>query len=131
MWLSSRNVPAGKPESAPAAISEIEIREMIWSLGRQASTLGRDAAEVCAAITDADKVVGEQASRLQVLAQQLAGIADAQAAIAEQTKGARQSANRAGEVGGIQFHGGGETRRRRRTNFWRRCRCSEGIGRQR
>ncbi len=81
----------------------------INGINREASTLGRDAAEVRGAIDDTLKAAGAQAEQVQALARQLGEITQGQHAIVEETGHGAQAVERArtaihavgGEVSGI------------------------------
>jgi len=95
------------PVAGPANGSD--ARALIVGINREASTLGRDAAEVRGAIDDTIKAAGTQAQQVQALARQLGEITRGQHAIVEETGQGAQAVERArgaihavgGEVSGI------------------------------
>src|SRR5262245_36512820 len=103
------------PNPAPQAANEApatggpDARTLINGINREASTLGRDAAEVRGAIDDTIKAAGAQAQQVQALARELGEITRGQHAIVEETGQGTQAVDRArsaihavgGEVSGI------------------------------
>jgi methyl-accepting chemotaxis protein len=89
--------------------SDLDARTLIVGINREASTLGRDAAEVRGAIDDTIKAADVQAQKVQALARQLGEITRGQHAIVEETDRGAQVVERAraavhavgGEVSGI------------------------------
>jgi methyl-accepting chemotaxis protein len=81
--------------AVPAAAPLIDGRAAVQSMARQASTLGREAAEVRGLIVDTQAVSAGQAQALLVLAQQLQQITSAQDGIGVQTQHSRQAMSRA------------------------------------
>ncbi|MFN0186339.1 MAG: methyl-accepting chemotaxis protein [Aquabacterium sp.] len=82
---------AANDEAAPGVVS----RELIDELARQASVLGREAAEVRGAIDDANQAAAGQAQTLGVLARELGEVAQVQDGIAEQTRAGMSAVARA------------------------------------
>jgi methyl-accepting chemotaxis protein len=86
-----------------------DARALVVGINREASTLGRDAAEVRGAIDDTIKAAGLQAQQVQALAKQLDEVTRGQHAIVEETGSGSQAVERArsaihavgGEVSGI------------------------------
>jgi len=86
-----------------------DVHTLIVGINREASTLGRDAAEVRGAIDDTIKAAGTQAQQVQALARQLGEVNRGQHAIVEETGQGAQAVERArsaihavgGEVSGI------------------------------
>jgi methyl-accepting chemotaxis protein len=107
----------GKGKTAPApavAVAETaapapELRAAVDSIGRQASSMGREAAEVRGLMEDTQKVSARQAQALNALAGQVQQITKAQHAIGEVSQGSLGAVDRArkavedvgAEVGGI------------------------------
>ena len=81
-----------EPASPPAA------SEFIAQLGRQASSLGREAAEVRGVLDDTHKIATSQAQALHVLAQQLQEVVRAQAAIDQETQQGLQAVAQVGDA---------------------------------
>ncbi|RVU46291.1 methyl-accepting chemotaxis protein [Rubrivivax rivuli] len=99
-----RPEPALAPETAQAAAAG----RFIGQLGRQASSLGREAAEVRGVIDDTHKLANSQAQALQALAQQLQEVVRAQAAIDHETQQGLQAVARVGDaVQGVSTEVGG------------------------
>jgi methyl-accepting chemotaxis protein len=102
-------VAAEAMAQTPPAASDGEARRIVVAMGAQASTMGREAAEVRGVIEDTQKVSAHQAQAIAALATQLHEITRSQEAIGEQTKGslaavahARSAVESVGrEVGGI------------------------------
>src|SRR5262245_34076620 len=94
---------------APQGGVDGDARRIVISMGTQASTMGREAAEVRGVIEDTQKVSAHQAQAMAALATQLHEITRSQEAIGEQTQGslaavahARSAVESVGrEVGGI------------------------------
>ena len=94
---------------APQAAPDGDARRIVVAMGAQASTMGREAAEVRGVIEDTQKVSAHQAQAIAALATQLHEITRSQEAIGEQTQGslaavahARSAVESVGrEVGGI------------------------------
>ncbi len=87
-----------QPAVPAAAAPLIDGRAAVQSMARQASTLGREAAEVRGLIVDTQAVSAGQAQALLVLAQQLQQITSAQDGIGVQTQHSRQAMSRAREA---------------------------------
>ncbi len=112
MFAVFRKTP---PAAAAAAAHESPVssgpdpRALVIGINREASTLGRDAAEVRGAIDDTIKAAGAQAQQVQALVQQLGEVTRGQHAIVEETGHGAQAVERArtaihavgGEVSGI------------------------------
>jgi methyl-accepting chemotaxis protein len=111
MFAAFRKTPPPAPQAAndTAVASALDARTLITGISREASTLGRDAAEVRGAIEDAIKAAGAQAQQVQVLGRQLGEITQGQHAIVKETDAGAQAVERArsaihtvgGEVSGI------------------------------
>jgi len=94
---------------APQSAQDSDARRIVVAMGAQASTMGREAAEVRGVIEDTQKVSAHQAQAIAALATQLHEITRSQEAIGEQTQGslaavahARSAVESVGrEVGGI------------------------------
>jgi methyl-accepting chemotaxis protein len=89
-----------RPATATPAINDAEpppldARALINGINREASTLGRDAAEVRGAIDDTIKAAGAQAQKVQALAQQLGEVTQGQHAIVDETSHSTQAVERA------------------------------------
>jgi methyl-accepting chemotaxis protein len=88
-----------KPAAAAAVDDAVppqpDARSLINGINREASTLGRDAAEVRGAIDDTIKAAGAQAQKVQALAQQLAEVAQGQHEIVDETCQSTQAVERA------------------------------------
>jgi methyl-accepting chemotaxis protein len=101
--------PAPQAANDTAVTSALDARTLITGISREASTLGRDAAEVRGAIDDAIKAAGAQAQQVQALGRQLGEITQGQHAIVKETDAGAQAVERArsaihtvgGEVSGI------------------------------
>ena len=87
--------PAGLP--APTA-SAGTASDFVAKLGRQASSLGREAAEVRGVLDDTQKIATQQAQALQALAQQLQQVVRAQSAIDEETRHGLQAVAQVGDA---------------------------------
>ena len=82
--------------------------QTISTLSRQASTLGREAAEVRGVLDDTQKVATAQAQALQALTRQLHDVVSSQAAIAEESQRGLQAVGRVGDaVQGVSTEVGG------------------------
>jgi len=68
---------------------------LIGGISREASTLGRDAAEVRGAIDDTIKAAAAQAQKVQALARQLGEVTQGQGAIVEETGASTRAVERA------------------------------------
>jgi methyl-accepting chemotaxis protein len=91
-----RNKP--EPDVAPVAAettSGPDIRAAIDSIGRQASNMGREAAEVRGLLEDTQKVSARQAQTLNALAGQVQEITRAQDAISDVSAGSQAAVERA------------------------------------
>jgi len=93
LFKKSKDVaqPVGPVDTKP----QIDGRGAVQSMARQASTLGREAAEVRGLIIDTQAVSARQAQALLVLAQQLQQITHSQDGISVQTQDSRQAVSRA------------------------------------
>lgn len=101
---------ARAPEPAPAAPAVASaVDGLIGLISRQASDVGREAAEVRGAIDDSVKAAGAQAQTLHALAEQVRDVTRVQALIGDHTRASLQAVAAAGravqgvgdEVGGI------------------------------
>jgi methyl-accepting chemotaxis protein len=107
--LRSRAQPEAAEAECTAAAPAVDAAALIGSLARQASTLGRDAAEVRGTIDDTTKLAARQAQALQALAEQMREVTAAQQAIGRHGDAGRDAVARARtavegvghEVGGI------------------------------
>jgi methyl-accepting chemotaxis protein len=82
-------------EPAAAASAQIDGRGAVQSMAKQASTLGREAAEVRGLIIDTQAASSRQTKALLGLAQQLQQITHSQDGITKQTQDSRQAVSRA------------------------------------
>ena len=104
----SKKKTAAAPPAAPAPAVP-DLRQAVQAIARQASSLGRDAAEVRGLIDDTAKVNQQQAEAVQALGGQLTEVQRAQGGIADTTADSLQAVERAraavaqvgSEVGGI------------------------------
>lgn len=104
-----RSKPVVAEASNDAAQAAVESRAAITEISREASSLGRDAAEVRGSIDDTIKCASAQAEAIRTLAQQLGEITRSQGVIVDETKQGTQAVERArgaidvlgGEVSGI------------------------------
>jgi methyl-accepting chemotaxis protein len=111
MFAVFRKTPNPAPQAANdvAPASGPDAHALIVGINREASTLGRDAAEVRGAIDDTIKAAGTQAQQVQALARELGEITRGQHAIVDETGQGVQAVERArgaihavgGEVSGI------------------------------
>jgi methyl-accepting chemotaxis protein len=111
MFSALRRTPPAAPAPAAndATPSRLDARSLIVGINREASTLGRDAAEVRGAIDDTIKAAGAQAHKVQALARQLGEITQGQHVIVDETGQGTHAVERAraaidavgGEVSGI------------------------------
>jgi methyl-accepting chemotaxis protein len=92
-----RNKPqAGEPvPTTEAAAGAPDMRAAIDSIGKQASNMGREAAEVRGVMEDTQKVSARQAQTLNKLAGQVHEITKAQDAISEVSHGSQSAVERA------------------------------------
>ena len=95
MFSLLKKPPVPVPSAAPREPPAIDAHELITGISREASTLGRDAAQVRGAIDDSIKAAGAQAQRVQALAQQLAEVTQGQHAIVDETGSSTQAVERA------------------------------------
>jgi len=86
------DTPAAAMEPAPA---QPDIRAAVDSIGKQASNMGREAAEVRGLMEDTQKVSQRQAQTLNALAGQVQEITRAQDAISEVSHGSQAAVERA------------------------------------
>lgn len=93
---AARSEPAGVAE--PQAANAGAAGDFVAKLGRQASSLGREAAEVRGVLDDTHKIATQQAQALQALAQQLQEVVRAQSAIAEETRNGLQAVAQVGDA---------------------------------
>jgi methyl-accepting chemotaxis protein len=77
------------------AAGEPDLRAAVQSIGKQASSVGRDAAEVRGLLDDASKVSARQAQAVLALAGQLGEVTRAQQAIGDVTAGSLEAVGRA------------------------------------
>jgi methyl-accepting chemotaxis protein len=96
MFTLLRKPGAAAPVPRPEAPSpQLDARGLIEGISREASSLGRDAAEVRGAIDDTIKAAGAQAQKVQALAQQLGEVTQGQHAIVDETGASTQAVERA------------------------------------
>lgn len=103
---------AAVPANDPVAVAEPggadHSQTFVASLAQQASSLGREAAEVRGALDDTVKVATAQAQAVQALAQQLQDVVRAQAGIAAETQQGLQAVAQVAEaVQGVGTEVGG------------------------
>ena len=88
-----------RPAAAAPAVQDVEpaldARALINDINREASTLGRDAAQVRGAIDDTIKAAAAQAQKVQALAQQLGEVTQGQHTIVDETTHSTQAVERA------------------------------------
>lgn len=93
--------PAAAPANDPvveAAVPAVDARALVQSLQKEASGLGREAAEVRGVIDDTIRISSRQTEAVGSLAQQLQGIQQSQAAIGSFTEQSLQSVGQARHV---------------------------------
>jgi len=95
LTLFKKSKPVAEPIAPLAAKPQIDGRCAVQSMARQASTLGREAAEVRGLVADTQAVSARQAKALLVLVQQLQQITHSQDGISAQTQDSRQAVSRA------------------------------------
>lgn len=92
---AARAEPSEPPESnAPDAV------RIVGALSKQASTLGREAAEVRGTLADTHVIATAQGQAVQALAQQLQDVVRSQAAIGEETERGLQAVAQVGDAVG-------------------------------
>ncbi|MBX3600887.1 MAG: chemotaxis protein [Rubrivivax sp.] len=92
---AARAEPCEPPESnAPDAV------RIVGALSKQASTLGREAAEVRGTLADTHVIATAQGQAVQALAQQLQDVVRSQAAIGEETERGLQAVAQVGDAVG-------------------------------
>ena len=101
MFMLRRRPPVdadrGSP-AAPTAVSSLDAESLIPKLARQASTLGREAAEVRGALDDTTQVAAAQAQAVHALVQQLHEVVRAQAGIGQETEAGLRAVRQVGEA---------------------------------
>jgi len=95
LTLFKKNKAATEPAAPMPDTPQIDGRCAVQSMARQASTLGREAAEVRGLIIDTQAVSARQAKALLVLVQQLQQITHSQDGISAQAQDSRQAVSRA------------------------------------
>jgi methyl-accepting chemotaxis protein len=89
MLFSAFRKPAATPVQEPEVAAEqgrgVDTRAVVAALAKQASTLGREAAEVRGVLDDTHKIALAQGSAVQALALQVHEVVRAQTAIASET----------------------------------------------
>ena len=98
MFAVFRPAPASHPEAAPApaeGMSAQALRAAVQSIGKQASGLGREVAEVRGQLDDTTRDAQRQAQAVAALAEQVRSITQAQEAIGGVTAGSREAVTRA------------------------------------
>jgi methyl-accepting chemotaxis protein len=93
MFRKGRELPPVEPVVSAAGVPD--LRAAVQSIGKQASSVGRDAAEVRGLLDDASKVSARQAQAVLVLAGQLGEVTRAQQAIGDVTAGSLEAVGRA------------------------------------
>ncbi len=83
LTMLRRNPTRERAEPVPAQTSD--AMAVVAALARQASALGREAAEVRGVLDDTHKTAGAQGAAVQALARQVQEVVTAQTAIAEET----------------------------------------------
>lgn len=87
---------------APAPAQGVDMQPLVAELGRRASELGREAAEVRGLLDDSKKVLGRQADALGGLENQVQEVNESQDAIGSLTRGSMSAVARVREaVAGI------------------------------
>jgi methyl-accepting chemotaxis protein len=106
---AAANAAATEPVLASSTAPAADLSQFVSALSVQASTLGRESAEVRGVLDDSHKIATAQAAAVQALAQQLQDVVRSQAGIAEETQRGLAAVGRVGqavqavgtEVGGI------------------------------
>jgi len=100
MFRKGREQSSNEPVEpvVTAAAGEPDLRAAVQSIGKQASSVGRDAAEVRGLLDDASKVSARQAQAVVALAGQLGEVTRAQQAIGDVTAGSLEAVGRAREA---------------------------------
>ena len=93
--LLKKPAAAAPVPQSEAPSPHFDARALIEGISREASSLGRDAAEVRGAIDDTIKAAGAQAQKVQALAQQLGEVTQGQHAIVDETGSSTQAVERA------------------------------------
>ena len=109
MLFSAFRKPAASPAPSEPVIAAVDARAVVGTLAKQASTLGREAAEVRGVLDDTNKIAVAQGAAVQALAQQVQQVVLAQNAIAVETGTSLKAVGQVGdavqavgaEVGGI------------------------------
>jgi len=94
-FARSRLRPNALPATAEPPAPTIDASALVDSIGRQASTLGREAAEVRGLIGDAQNASSEQAQAISALAVQMQQVTRSQDAIGAQTSASQASVDEA------------------------------------
>jgi methyl-accepting chemotaxis protein len=89
---------AGRPADGAAAGLGRDPRELIVGISREASSLGRDAAEARGAIDDSIKAAEQQTEALRALARQLGEVTRSQQGIADEAAHSTQAVEHAREA---------------------------------
>ena len=100
---TSGAVAAGASSEPVAAVasqagSAGQAGDFVAKLGRQAASLGREAAEVRGVLDDTHKIATQQAQAVQALSQQLQEVVRAQAAIDDETRHGLQAVAQVGDA---------------------------------
>jgi len=96
---AARTEPSGPPANeAASANATATASDFVAKLGRQASSLGREAAEVRGVLDDTHKIATQQAQALLALAQQLQEVVRAQSVIDEETRHGLQAVAQVGDA---------------------------------
>ena len=85
MSFASLKKPAPGAAVNEPALAAADMRSVVGTLAKQASTLGREAAEVRGVLDDTHKLATAQGAAVQALAQQVQQVVLAQKAIADET----------------------------------------------
>ncbi|KAB2874042.1 MAG: chemotaxis protein [Burkholderiaceae bacterium] len=93
--LKKRPAAATAAAAAPEATTAPDARALINGINREASTLGRDAAEVRGAIDDTIQAALAQAQKVQALARQLGEVTQGQHAIVDEAGASTKAVERA------------------------------------
>jgi methyl-accepting chemotaxis protein len=100
-----RRTPAGAQPASPAPV---DAGSLIPTVARQASTLGREAAEVRGSLDDTSKVAAAQAQAVHDLVQHLQEVVRAQSGIGQETEAGLRAVRQVGEaVQGVSAEVGG------------------------
>jgi methyl-accepting chemotaxis protein len=93
--FKSRPSAQPAPVAQPAVAAQPDLRAAVQSIGKQASSMGREVAEVRGQLDDTTKVAVRQAQAVAALAEQVKSITRAQEDIGGVTTGSREAVTRA------------------------------------